>query len=64
MCARSATGDRRTRDAEVLLRITVAGTFPNLVGGPTEVTETRCHLLVQSGRYDLFTPVPHRCPDP
>lgn len=56
----SATGDRRDGSAELLLRVTVTGTFDGW--GTDPVTETRCHQLRQTGRYDSITPQAQACP--
>lgn len=53
----SATGDRRDGSAELLLRLTVRS-----LGTDGHGVETRCHLLTQTGTYDLFTPRPRDCP--
>ena len=53
----SATGDRRDGSAELLLRLTVRS-----LGTDGRGVETRCHLLSQTGTYDLFTPRPRDCP--
>jgi hypothetical protein len=52
----SATGDRRDGSAELLLRVTMQ----HVVDGSS--TETRCHLLTQTGRYDSFTSKRRDCP--
>lgn len=52
----SATGDRRDGNAELLLRVTMH----HVVDGSS--TETRCHLLTQSGRYGSFGSTRRDCP--